>query len=249
MENFYSLLIYAGAALTLAGLVSLVKPLRLLAIRSRRAAGLVLGFGLALVLFGAALPARLERSSEPRTRLDDFLPAYQFREFHSVRIHAPPQRVYEAVQSVTAGEIRFFRLLTWIRSPRLTRARRENILAAPPEKPLLDVALHSGFLLLAREPDREIVFGTVLCRRIAVADPRPEDFLRLDGPGYCKTAMNFRMREEPGGSVLLSTETRVFATDPPARRAFAVYWRVIAPGSALIRRSWLGAIKRRAEKA
>ncbi len=45
----------------------------------------------------------------------------------------------------------------------------------------------------------------------------------------------------------LTTETRVFATDSRARRRFAVYWRVIYPGSALIRRSWLDAIKRRAE--
>ena len=44
-----------------------------------------------------------------------------------------------------------------------------------------------------------------------------------------------------------STETRVFATDDSARRRFAAFWRVIYPGSALIRRMWLRAIQRRAE--
>jgi hypothetical protein len=48
--------------------------------------------------------------------------------------------------------------------------------------------------------------------------------------------------------VLLTTETRVFATDAPTRRKFAAYWRVIYPGSALIRMMWLRAIKQRAEK-
>jgi hypothetical protein len=40
--------------------------------------------------------------------------------------------------------------------------------------------------------------------------------------------------------------THVFATDT-ARRRFALYWRIIYPGSAFIRRMWLQAIKRRAE--
>jgi hypothetical protein len=36
-------------------------------------------------------------------------------------------------------------------------------------------------------------------------------------------------------------------TDRAYRRVFAAYWRVIYPGSALIRRMWLRAVKRRAE--
>jgi hypothetical protein len=47
----------------------------------------------------------------------------------------------------------------------------------------------------------------------------------------------------------LRTETRVLATDAASRRRFGRYWRVIRPGSALIRRTWLGAAKRRTERA
>ena len=43
------------------------------------------------------------------------------------------------------------------------------------------------------------------------------------------------------------TGGRVHATDASARRRFAAYWRVIYPGSALIRRMWLRAIRVRAE--
>jgi hypothetical protein len=35
--------------------------------------------------------------------------------------------------------------------------------------------------------------------------------------------------------------------DADTRRSLTTYWRVILPGSALIRRGWLGAIRRRAE--
>jgi hypothetical protein len=44
-------------------------------------------------------------------------------------------------------------------------------------------------------------------------------------------------------------ETRIHATDPASPRRFARYWRMIRPGSGLIRRSWLHAAKGRAELA
>jgi len=46
---------------------------------------------------------------------------------------------------------------------------------------------------------------------------------------------------------LLSTETRVLATDPKTRRTFAAYWCVIRPGSSVIRRELLKVVARRAE--
>jgi hypothetical protein len=58
--------------------------------------------------------------------------------------------------------------------------------------------------------------------------------------------MNFKLDADEAGGTRLSTETRVFASSPAARRRFALYWRVIYPGSALIRRMWLRAIERRA---
>lgn len=237
-----------GLLLGVAGLLFLAKPLKFLGMLPRRAGVLVLLAGVALVATGILLPAPLLPLPPERSRLDQFVPACQFREVHAIRIRAPRRAVYQAVKSVTAREIRFFRFLTWLRSPRLSRAGPENILNAPADKPVLDVALRSGFLLLADDPGRELVFGTVLCGRVArVSRPVPKDFLELDRPGLCKVAMNFRLEEEAGGGVRLSTETRVLALDAAARRRFAAYWRVILPGSALIRKAWLEAIRRRAE--
>jgi len=81
------------------------------------------------------------------------------------------------------------------------------------------------------------VFGTAL--RLGPRGANP--------PRFAKTAMNFLVEEEEGGWCRLATETRVLGTDDGARRRFAVYWRVIYPGSALIRRMWLRAVKERAE--
>lgn len=241
-------LVYAGLAAAAAGLFSLVWPLRFLWIRRRSSAAAVALAGLALIAAGVLFPAPV-RSSTPRTsRLDHVLPEFQFHEVHETRIRATPREVFRAIRQVTAPEIRYFRLLTWIRSPRLGSAR-PSILAPPPDRPVLDVALGTGFLLLAQDPEREIVIGTLLCRRLpaGAAGLTPAAFQGLSDPGFCKAAMNFRILPESGGVVRLTTETRILALGPAAERRFAAYWRVVYPGSALIRRSWLEAIRRRSE--
>lgn len=63
--------------------------------------------------------------------------------------------------------------------------------------------------------------------------------LRLD-----ELALNLAVSATPDGS-LLSTETRVLATDPRSRSRFRVYWLLIRAGCGAIRRSWLRAIERR----
>ena len=54
-------------------------------------------------------------------------------------------------------------------------------------------------------------------------------------------AIEFRAERIPGGS-RLSTETRVRAADERTRRRFRLYWLLIGPFSALIRRRWLAAV-------
>jgi len=220
-------LVYTGLLGLLLGSICVLRPIQLLRIGSRRRGAAVLGLGVALAVVGAALPAPLMESSPGRMRLDDFVPLYQFNEVHQTRVHAGTDRVFAAIKAVTPGDIRLYRTLTWIRSPRLSSGGREGLLNAAPAKPIVDAAVASGFLVLADVPDRELVLGTP--------------------PGPVKIAINFLVEDEGDGWSRVRTETRVFATSPRARRAFAVYWRLIYPGSALIRRMWLDAIGRRAE--
>jgi hypothetical protein len=49
------------------------------------------------------------------------------------------------------------------------------------------------------------------------------------------------------GATKVVTETRILATDATAQRRFGWYWRLVYPGSMIIRVMWLRAIKRRAE--
>jgi len=240
-------MVYAGFISAFIGAIGTLWPLRILGLSSRWGGAALLAFGVLLVFAGWALPAPETRIASPSSRLDEFMPAWQFSESHTTRVKAPPARVFRAIHEVTANEILFFRTLTTIR--RFGRPGPESILNAPERKPILEVATRTTFLQLAEEPDREIVVGTLVVapRGAVLGKPTPEGFKALQRPGFAKAAMNFRIEADGAGGSIVSTETRVFATDAASKRRFAAYWRVIYPGSALIRRMWLRAIVHRAE--
>jgi hypothetical protein len=240
--------VYAGLLTSFLGCVSLLKPLKFIGMAARSHGWVVLGAGVLFVAIGMWLPASEERVAEPRTRLDEFVPAWQFHEVHTIRVKAPRERTYQAIKEVRAGEIRLFRTLTWIR--RAGQPGPESILNAPEKMPILEVATRTSFLLLAEEPAREIVLGTLVVAPPGWrprSKPTPEGFKALKEPGFALAAMNFRLEDGAPGETVVTTETRVYATDAISRRRFARYWRVIYPGSALIRRMWLRAIKKSAE--
>lgn len=246
---FGVVVVYAGLLTSFLGLVSLLKPLKFIGIATRSHGLIVLGAGVLVVAIGFALPAREERVESPRARLDEFVPAWQFSEAHTIRVKAPREQVYRAIKEVRAGEIRLFRTLTWIR--RAGQPGPESILNSPEKMPLIEVATRTGFLLLSEEPGREIVLGTLVVAPPgwrAKGKPTPERFKALKEPGFALAAMNFRLEDAGPGETVVTTETRVYATDATSRRRFARYWRVIYPGSALIRKMWLRAVKKRAEE-
>lgn len=243
-------LVYAALLAMFLGAVSVVRPLRIIGIVSRPYGGVVLLCGVAILSIGMSFPAPEKKIAARATALDDFVPVYQFAEFHRIRIKAGPTRVFAAIRDVTADEIMLFRTLTWIR--RFGSPGTESILNPPPNEPILSVALRTSFMKLAEERDREIVLGTLVAappgwRPNKEKKPTPEDFKALHAPGFALAAMNFRVEDAGNGETLLTTETRVYATDASVRRKFAGYWRTIYPGSALIRVMWLRAIRHRAE--
>ena len=182
--------------------------------------------------------------------LDDALPHCDFKEVHSVIVQASASRTFAAIKEVTLKELPLFRVLMQIRNvPSHVTGRP---LRLPADHTLFQWALESGFILLAEAVDRELVFGTVgqfwklSGGRLSITDA--QDFLAFEYPGYVKVATNIYLdrRVEPLSTRLI-TETRINALGAAARRSFALYWRLIYPGSAVIRREWLAAIKRRAE--
>jgi hypothetical protein len=195
--------------------------------------------------------AQSERSAG--TVLGRLVPTFQAVERHSATIAASADHVWAALTQVTVGELRLFRLLMDVRMlpGRLLGRPRAPFDA---DDPLLGWAVRFGFIILGEDAPRELVVGAigqpwrfVGGRGMAVAGG--DDFAAFDQAGYAKMAASFRLASIAGGrATWLSTETWVACTDASSARRFARYWRLIRPASGAIRRSWLAAIKRRAEQ-
>ncbi|MFJ9845036.1 hypothetical protein ACIRYZ_32245 [Kitasatospora sp. NPDC101155] len=165
--------------------------------------------------------------------IDYVLPHWHFRESHGVPVpgQVAVEQVMHAVMETTWGEAPLSRALM-----SLTKAD------VSPERRIVSEFL-SGAGEVVEAGDQEFLFVALDCLR---ERPKPqgsvaEALATCDEPGFLKIAMNIRY----DGRVL-STETRVFATDEATRRKFRTYWLVIRPASGLSRKSMLRAIRRRA---
>jgi hypothetical protein len=240
-----STVVYAGLVITAAGLVLVIRPIERLHVTSRSQGLAIAGIGVLVAGIGLSAPTSDSRIDKAETRLDEFIPVWQFSERHTIRVAASPERVFDAVRLVRANEISLFKTLTWIR--RGGRKAPESILNAGDSAPLLEVATRNGFVYLANDAPQELVIGTVVVAPPGQRGPlTPQTFKAQLPPGFALAAMNFVVTPDGPNASIVSTETRVFANDPESRRKFARYWRVIYPGSAIIRRMWLRAVKRRA---
>lgn len=182
------------------------------------------------------------------TLLDEVMPEAEHREIHHLWLDAAPAAAYRALVEITGREIRLLGPLMALRALPARLVRRA--IEGKREASVFEGLVRGGFVRLAEESGREVVFGVVgrfwkLTRNAPLGTVRDrEDFTSFEEPGYAKVAMSFLVRAEGRGSRLI-TETRIQSTDPAAARRVRRYWCLIRPGSGLIRRSWLAAVRRR----
>ncbi len=207
--------------------------------------------------------------------LDELMPEDEQHEVHDVWLDATPADAYRALAAVTTREIRLLGPLMALRQlPAFLSGRARPLVGPPPGAcsvgppsggrtdrgvTVMNALERGGFVRLAEDPGREVVFGVVgrfwrltgNILRLPSGSDR-EGFTAFAEPssakpGYAKAAMSLLVRAEGRGSRLI-TETRIHTTDPAAARNFRRYWRLVRPGSGLIRRSWLAAVRRRVER-
>lgn len=180
-------------------------------------------------------------------RLEQLLPDYDQREYHEKHLPCTPEIAWSALHDLRIRDLPLTVLLTRLRSgPKAwfgsfdgmdgraldSVAPRELCADRPNELILGDIADYTG-----TRPERpEIARGDLGA------------FLAFDDPGWTKVVMNFRFTPDERGTVL-STETRVLATDEEARRAFKKYWLLVRAGSGVIRRDILSAIRHTTKNA
>jgi hypothetical protein len=178
--------------------------------------------------------------------IDEFLPDYDVVEHHEIEVDAPVDRAYGAVKDLDLARSPVVMALLFVRGlPTMFTG------AVKPKRRLgLDEIVASGFVVLAEEPNLELVLGVVgkfWKPTSGVHRIEAGEFAGFDAPGFAKGAWNFVVSARPGGRSKVETETRVACTNDDARRKFSRYWWLIGPFSALIRRVMLRDIKRAAE--
>jgi hypothetical protein len=184
--------------------------------------------------------------SELVMNLDDLIPNPHYRMCHSRIVGAPPTVVWDELCRVTMSALPLGRALEGVRLlPARLAGKKCQPLAG---RTFLEVTPIP--VLFSERPEVVISAGLSQAWRLLGGSAPPHlDAAALRAwspPGWIKAGMEFRLQSTPGGT-LLSTETRVLATDPRTRRAFAAYWLFIRAGSDAIRREVLRIVAHRAE--
>lgn len=235
---------WIGAILAIVGIISLVKPLAFLFIFDRTIAAAVLCGGLLISILSIYWPVPVYHS-QTDLKIDDFLPEYSFNEYHEVKIKASPEKVKYALQTTGVKDIPAAHLLMKIRgiagdkeSDKVTNNQADPETLTTPD---------FNFFVV----DSTEFFSFMMIKATAKTPPpeikTPKQFLDFNDPGYVKVAFNFRLISLENGQTLLTTETRNQPITQKDRCHFGRYWRIIYPGSAIIRRVWLDTLAKKAE--
>ncbi len=253
--RFYapSYFFWIGLILTVVGIISLIHPLAFLFVLNRTIAADVVFVGILICLVSLFSPAILYHSKTNNQKIDALLPVYTSNEFHEVCINAPIEKVKQVLTVTGVKDIPVARLLMIIRGiadedvDLSDRASNNQVGAETISTP--------DFNFFVVSPD-EWVTVMILKAVIITNDadkPAPPEILTLEqfeafnDPGYVKVAVNFRFIRKSDDQTILTTETRNNGITLKDSHVFGIYWRIIYPGSAIIRRVWLDTIKKKAQ--
>lgn len=185
----------------------------------------------------------------PPPLLDELVPGPPHRIVASVVVHAPPAVVWRSLVALPMSSLPIGYALTLLRHlPDVLAGNEPRVRGSDTfldATPIPVVVADAPRLLISAGPSQ--AWKAVGALRPPVLDVA--GLRRWRQPGWIVVAMSFELRELPGGGgTLLSTETRMRATDPRTARIFVPYWWVIRAGSALIRREALAAVRRASER-
>jgi|SRR5215471_3578349 len=178
--------------------------------------------------------------------IDNYLPGFEFHDYHESRVHAEPERAYAALRNLDMMKSPMIRALFALRT--IPSRSRSSALSQSTIKPasFVQMSLDAGMVIFEEIPGQELVAGCVTKPWQPIVKflglPAAE-FMAFREPGFTKIAWNIAVAPAGPGYSLVSTETRIAPTDAGSRRKFRLYWFVFSPGIRLIRRIALRLLK------
>jgi hypothetical protein len=183
--------------------------------------------------------------------LDTLLPAYDFRERHSLYVRSTPENIYKSLHTISPPGLPLLRLLMGLRGLPETLFGRKTKQPFGRSTPLLTQIVGTTFFVVGDSPNQELVLGTIgQFWKLRGGEFRsfasPQEFQSFNESGFAKAGLNFFIERTNEHHCRISTETRILCTDPASRRKFRLYWFIIRIGSGLIRHEFLRAIRKTA---
>ena len=237
---------WIGVILAITGMVSVIKPLKFIWIYTRKMGGLILIAGIIIAMSAINWPVGIIQT-KGRQKIDSIMPTYSFNEYHEVLIKSSPDKVKTALKRMHVRDIPAVNFLMMLRGIPADKEEKDKLSALNQNESTFQTQDFNYFVMDSIE-----LLTVMLVKTTAKNDPPRmrtiEQFMSFQKTGYIKVALNFRIIPLENGSTLVTTETRNQGLTPEDRRTFGRYWRVIYPGSAIIRRLWLEALAKKSKR-
>ena len=169
--------------------------------------------------------------------LDKCLPMWDVRERHELFVGASAERAWKVLRALDLNRSPIVKALFWLRTLP-GRFKGGGAPPAPSRRSLLEDALSVGWVVLEEVPGRQLTVGAITQPWTPVVSFRGfpgGEFRAFHEPGFVKIVWGIAVSPAGPAASVLSTETRVLATDEVSRRKFRRYWYVFGSFIRLIR--------------
>ena len=169
--------------------------------------------------------------------IDEFMPKYDFKESHDIKIRASRANVFRALNETDLCDSWVIRSLFFLRG-------------LPTKKMKLSELEKMRFEMLGKSENEEVLLGLAGKFWTIKGDLKKvnsSNFREFCEKGFAKAVWDFSL-DEDADETLLTTETRIECLGEESLKSFGFYWNFIKPFSGIIRMEMLKAVKRNAER-
>lgn len=184
----------------------------------------------------------MSTTDKSQNLINQFLPKYRLRQVDRIRLSCSPEKAWDTIRNFDTYDLAISKFLFNLRvipEQIFKRFRGQKVRLKRHSRINDFTGAGKGFQILAEEPGREIVIGSIgkfWKLNIEYAEFDIHKFQEFRKPGYGKLVWNLRLDPDSQSGSWLTWELRVTSTDDSSWSKFRKYWFLIGNFSHLLRR-------------